>query len=123
MRDLARNQRPVYYALFDRIDQVTDTDGYLAGQKAVYHKPVKMMACVHHSSGISTVEPFGTFQDYDLLMTTHDMACPIDENTVIWAEGATPNEAADNWNYRVNRVSPYLNMRIIMLTRTPKNEH
>ena len=45
-------------------------------------------------------------EDYDRTMTTTDTACPIDENTVLWLDGASTDEAH---NYIVKKRAPWKN--------------
>ena len=49
------------------------------------------MLCVSPNKGSSEVEQFGSLADYDRTMTTADINCQIDENAVLWINGADTN--------------------------------
>lgn len=45
-------------------------------------------------------------EDYDRTMTTADPKCPIDENAVLWVDGA---DTEGPWNYIVKEVGRWKN--------------
>ena len=83
MKCLKRNQTSLHYALYKGKEQITDEDGNLTGEyKVLYSDPVEMQANVSAASGASQVEQFGNSIQYDKVIVTDDISCPIDENTV-----------------------------------------
>ena len=64
------------------------------------------MLCVSPNKGNSEVEQFGSLEDYDRTATTADPNCPIDENSVLWVDGADATEA---YNYKVKKVARWKN--------------
>lgn len=45
-----------------------------------------MRANVSAATGYAQTEQFGTFIDYDKVIVTDDMACPINEHTVLFID-------------------------------------
>lgn len=64
------------------------------------------MLCVSPNKGSSEVEQFGSMEDYDRTATTADPKCPIDENAVLWVDGA---DTDGPWNYIVKEVGRWKN--------------
>ena len=130
MRTLKRNQTPIWYAQYQGQTELTDSDGNYAGEKvAHYSTPVMMMANVSPTTGQSYAESFGYLKDYDRVLMTDWMECPIDENTVLWydkepddipAPGGEPGEtvkSSEGFNYIVRRVAKSLNSIAIAISR------
>ena len=108
MRGLDRNKQSFYYALYQGATDVTDSGGYLTGEKTVtYATPVQMYASISRATGITFTEEFGTEADYDKVIVTFDLDCPIDEHSVLYI-GITPGTGIEP-NYVVKRVSKSLN--------------
>ena len=116
MRGMVRNKRPFWYALYAGVTDVTDSNGYLTGEKAIsYTEPVEAEANVSREQGIAFTEEFGTEADYDKVIVTFDMDCPIDEHSVLWVDiqpgtGVSPD-------YVVKRVSKSLNSISIAIAK------
>ena len=109
MKALARNKQTIYYALYKGKEKVYDANGlYTGDHKPSYEEPVKMRMNVSAARGSASVEMFGVNTNYSKVLVTDDMSCPIEETSVMWV-GHTPNETADNYNYRVVRVGKSLN--------------
>lgn len=92
MRTLKRNKRPFYYA-----NPVKETmipgqyDGLYSGEVSVtYTTPVMMKANISPASGSAQAEAFGTLTDYDKVIVTDDIDCPIDEHTVLFIDVLPP---------------------------------
>ena len=131
MRCLRRNKRGISYALFAGKFPLTDQEGYLTGENVLTYKAaVTLEANFTPASGSSTIEQFGNVQDYDRVIITDDMDCPIDENSIIWvnkipavadtfspvvpADDLLPDESLypaettyeyDNYNYVVRHIA------------------
>ena len=90
MRCLKRNKRRIWYCLYKQTDTVTDTYGNEVGSHVVYEQPVEMWANVSQATGRNSFEQFGSSQNYDKVIVTEDMDCPIDENTVLIVDNTPP---------------------------------
>lgn len=107
MRSLIRNQQPVFYKLYLRQEEIVDEFGNATGSFIpVYGDLKSTMLCVSPNKNNSEVEQFGSFVEYDRTMTTADTSLPIDENTVLWVDGA---DTSGPWNYIVKKVAPWKN--------------
>ena len=109
-----RNDTPFYYALFDSKTALYDEYGNESGVKVSYQAPVLMYANISPATGTAQTETFGTLENYDKVIVTHDMSCPIDENSVLFIdkEPETPvgNETVEPvYDYIVRRVAKSLN--------------
>ena len=108
-----RNDRPFYYCLYenDRVAEdsavigkgvsgrsqvgtneelahlLLDEYGNETGERALnYASPVLMYANISPASGSSQTEMFGNLENYDKVIVTRDMDCPIDENSVLFID-------------------------------------
>ena len=103
MRDLKRNQQPIYYALLvkskgvDEWGNEVETNGY--------SDPERLLISRSANKGETAAQAFGADLQYDLEMSTHDMNCPIDEFSRVWID-RNPTEPH---NYEVAAVSKSLN--------------
>lgn len=89
MRTLQRNKRTFYYCLYRHSSPIEDEYGNETGETlVVYQEPVEMKANVSQAAGQTNAEMFGTLENYDKVIVTSDMSCPIDENTVLFIEKA-----------------------------------
>ena len=106
MKALARNKRTFYYALYNNLVDVHDEDGFYTGEQEIgYSDPVKAKMNISASSGAAELEWFGITENYDKIIVTDDMECPIAEDTVLWIDAKPP--AAHN--YVVVRVARSIN--------------
>lgn len=104
MRDLKRNKQTIWYSL---LNVSTDTDEWGNTEDVkTYGEPVQMDISISGNKGEVSQQAFGTDLKYDREMSTHDMACPIDEYSHLWLDGRSPNETH---NYTVKAVSKTLN--------------
>ena len=107
MQSLARNQFPVYYRQYEGESEILDEYGNKTGTFAPrYGELKKAYLSVSPSRSDASLEPFGTLTDYDLTMSTSDTSCPIDENTILWIDGA---DTAKSHNYYVKKRAPWKN--------------
>ena len=107
MRNLARNTQPVFYRPYEGEEEIIDEYGNSTGSYVPKYGDLKSaMLCVSPNKGTSEVEQFGSIEDYDRTMTTADPKCPIDENSVLWVDGA---DTSGPYNYIVKRKSPWKN--------------
>lgn len=131
MRCLKRNKRSFSYALFIGKYPIMDDDHNYTGENVMaYRAAVTPKANFTPASGSSTIEQFGNVQDYDRVIITDDLDCPIDENSIIWIdkipvitetfspvvpdEGLSPDDALypaetaygyENYNYVVKHIA------------------
>lgn len=120
MRIMERNKQSFWYLLYDRKVPVTDEDGNETGEETVVYKPaVSFRANVSAATGASQVEQFGNVAGYDKVIVTDDMACPIDENTVLFLdkEPVYDEDGKPLYDYMVRRVAKSLNSVSIAVTK------
>ena len=113
MKCLKRNQRPFWYCLYvnDRvpgdtsvageaiagtsvtgdseknINYIIDEYGNETGERILnYAAPVEMYANISQATGQSNTEQFGNLENYDKVIVTDDLDCPIDENSVLFID-------------------------------------
>ena len=107
MRSLLRNQQPVFYKLYKGQEEILDewrnpTGSYIP----IYSELKSAMLCVSPNKGNSEVEQFGSLEDYDRTATTADTTCQIDEDSVLWVDGA---DIDGPYNYIVKRKALWKN--------------
>lgn len=107
MRSLLRNQQPVFFKLYEGEKEIIDQYGNPTGSYIpVYSELKSAMLCVSPNKGSSEVEQFGSLADYDRTMTTADTKCQIDEDAVLWIDGA---DTDGPWNAIVKLKAPWKN--------------
>lgn len=107
MRALYSNLSPVFFRCKEYDLEIMDQYGNLLGTYLpVYGAVQSAMLCVSPNKGNSEVQGFGIDLDYSRTMTSADPNCAIDENTVLWIDGADTDGA---WNYEVKAVAKWKN--------------
>lgn len=107
MRELERNKRTIYYALFDKNEPILDDDGNDTGEaRATYFPPVELRINVSPAAGESATRQFGDIVDYDRTLVICDTTLPIDEHTVFWIDEPDTSQPFD---YTVKKVAESLN--------------
>lgn len=109
MRCLNRNKRKFWYCLYmgsdtERVDEWGNATGEFP---PIYGEPVEMMANISPASGRSNIDVFGALENYDKVIVTSDMNCPIDERSVLYVD-KEPG-AGEQHDYIVRRVAKSLN--------------
>lgn len=85
MRSLNRNKRLVRYALLTGETANTDEYGNETGESTPTYGEIEALRVnISAASGEEAVEAFGSFTGYSRTMFTTDIACPIDEDSIIW---------------------------------------
>lgn len=121
MRSLKRNQRTLYYQLYqDHIPiYETDLDGnivtdpmtgepLLTGEYEVgYANPVEFRANVSAARGEANTDPFGVDTQYDKTVCSCDMKLPIDELSQLYVD-QKPGDGRKA-DYKVVKVAKSLN--------------
>lgn len=85
-RRRTRNDRPFWYCLYGDTETVEDEYGNEIGSRVTYAEPVKMYANISPATGYAQTEQFGNLDNYDKVIVTGDMDCPIDENSVLFID-------------------------------------
>lgn len=119
MRDCLRNQRTIWYALYDGKEPVM-VNGLDSGQnKEIYSKPKMAEVNVASATGGAETELFGASVQYDrVISTVQDL--PIDEYSRIWVD-TIPNEQADNSDYKVKQVAKGLDQHLWAIEKVVRN--
>ena len=87
MRCLKRNQSKFWYCTYVGESELIDDLGHKTGEKAIlYSSPVQMWANISRATGFSSAEQFGNLENYDKVIVTDDLECPIDENSVLFVD-------------------------------------
>lgn len=87
MKTLKRNQQRFWYCLYDSEIIKVDEYGNETSEKIVtYEDPVEMYANISQATGYSNTEQFGNLENYDKVIVTDDLTCPIDESSVLFIE-------------------------------------
>lgn len=109
MKLMSINTRTIHYALYTgRGEAILDDDGYETGESAVNHGTPVALTCNVGAieKGETWIAVFGVEDNYDRVIVTDKMDCPIDENSVLWVD-VTPDNSTP-YDYTVWRVSKYL---------------
>ena len=121
MRSLLRNQQPVFYKLLEGQEEITDPYGNPTGSYIpIYSELRSTMMCVSPNKGSSEVEQSGSLEDYDRTMSTSDTTCDIDEDAVLWIDGA---DVDGPYNYIVKLVAPWKNSVSYAIKRVEVSEY
>ena len=99
MQNLRRNQSIVYYKNYVKNVEIIDEYGNVTGS---YDKEYGDSGNI----GTSEYQTFGRSLDYDRTLTTADMSCDIDENSILWLDGA---DTSKPHNYVVKKRSATIN--------------
>ena len=112
MKTLKRNQKTLWYCLYQDQETVYDEYGNETGSpRVLYGEPVEMKANVSQATGQSNTEQFGNLENYDKVIVTDWMECPIDEHSVLFID-KEPEYSLDGdpmYDYTVRRVAKSLN--------------
>lgn len=109
MRNLKRNTQTVYFKKFlGETTPVLDRNGNETGSFLPSYSENILVAtlCVSPNRGTSDVEMFGSFDDYDRTMTTTDTSCKINEESILWVDGA---DTEKSHNYIVKKKAAWKN--------------
>lgn len=93
--------------MYEGEEELIDEWGNSTGEYAPKYGPLKSaMLCVSPNKGTSETEQFGSTEQYDRTVTTADTSLEIDENTILWVDGA---DTSGPWNYEVKAVARWKN--------------
>lgn len=83
MRLLERNKQRFFYSLFKGESSVRDYNG---NPLPKYSEAMSFRASISATKGNAETEQFGTNLDYDRVLITDDMQCPIDEQSILFID-------------------------------------
>lgn len=112
MRILQRSLQTLYYRLYNDTNEIQYDDyGNEIGYKVGYGDPVKFQANISPATGASSVEQFGDLENYDKVIVTSDMTCPIEETTVLYIDSVPQLVGGEYspYDYIVRRVARSIN--------------
>lgn len=111
VRTLKRNARPFYYSLFEGNMLIYDEYGNDTLETyASYSEPYKMVANISAATGQSSTEQFGNLDDYDKIIVTDWIDCPIDENSVLFVDKEPEfRDEIPVYDYTVRRIAKSIN--------------
>ena len=113
MRTVQRDKRPVWYAFYDGVTELMDSDGNYTGEYSVqYTTPVKTLMNVSGGRGQADIALFGLTQTFARTATTEDLETKWNTETVFWIETDPETQPFD---YRVVAVSRTINQVVIAL--------
>lgn len=90
MQNLARNTFTVWFQVYTGQVEIEDEYGNKTGSFTSTYGPLQsVQLMVSPNKGDATLEVFGALLDYDRTMITADTTCPINEQTILWLDGAS----------------------------------
>ena len=130
MRDLDRDKQTLWYSNYSGKTAMEDEYGNETGEYEITRtNPLQYRANIRAARGEVVARQFGEEEMYDRVIATHDMSCPISEDSVLWidktpeldANGAlkedTNGEVITPHNYVVKRVARSLTNILIAISR------
>ena len=113
MRTLQRNKRTIYYALYNGVKEVVDSDGNYTGEQEVSYGEVQTARMnVSGGRGQAEIELFGVDNPFTRTAVTDDLTTPFNTDTIFWFEA---DPTVDPHNYRCTGVSRTINQVVIAL--------
>lgn len=107
MQSLRRNTSKVWYQVYQGQTEIIDEYGNKTGSFGdTYGELMFAEMMVSPNKGDATLEVFGTLLDYDRVISTADTSCPIDEQTVLWLDGASTEKP---YTHVVRKRAPWKN--------------
>lgn len=120
MRTVKRNKRPVAYAFYQGVTELTDDDGNFTGEYEVsYTTPVKTLMNVSGGRGQADVALFGLTQNFSRTAVTDDLTTNWVTEMVLWVER---NPDTEPFNYRVAAVARTINQVVLALEEVDVSE-
>ena len=113
MRVVQRDKRTVWYAFYNGVTEIINSDGEYTGEYEVnYTTPVKARMNVSGGRGAADVAMFGFDSRYARSIVTEDLTTPFNTETVFWIE---TDPATQPHDYRVVGVSRTINQVVLAL--------
>lgn len=121
MRTSQRDKRPVAYAFYNGVTELTDDDGNYTGEYDVsYSEPVSALMNVSGGRGQADIALFGLTQTFSRTATTQDLDTDWNTEMVFWVEADPDTEPFD---YRVVAVSRTINQVVLALAEVETDEN
>ena len=118
MRNLLRNQKRIWYSLYEGKAPVLK-DGFETGQyQELYSDPVQVWVSLSSAAGRSETELFGAAIQYDRVLSTVE-CLPIDEYSRLWVDADPTN--GDEHDYKVKRVARGLHQHLWAVEKVVRN--
>lgn len=117
MRSLQRNKQTIWYRLLTGDPEpIMETDEWgnvldTGENTQPYSDPVKLKINVSQATGAAITEQFGNLDNYDKVLVTTQMDCPINGTTLLYID-TTPTQTNGKWSphdYVVRRVAKSIN--------------
>lgn len=106
MRVLSRNKQSFYYANYEGVTQVRDSDGNLTGDEEIkYSEPKHLKGVITMEKGTVESSLFGLNDVYDRVIILNKEDDVINEHSVLWIDVTTDNP----YNFIVTKVAKSLN--------------
>ena len=120
MRTVQRDKRNVWYAFYDGVTELMDSEGNYTGEYSVaYTTPAMTRMNVSGGRGQADIALFGLTQTFARTATTEDLETPWNTETVFWIE---TNPETDTFDYRVVAVSRTINQVVLALAEVEHDE-
>lgn len=94
MKTLNRNKQTFYYATYTGQTEIMDGELHTFEYATGYSAWTMFRANISPARGESSADVFGADVNYDKIIVTDDLSCPIDEHTVL-AIDIEPNERTE----------------------------
>lgn len=114
MRSLEINKQDIHYASYTGVKPLYDEYENEIGTVVTYSTPISYRINVSAAKGEMSTRQFGDSEDYNKVMVTSDMNCPITEGSVLWVDRQDTNASHD---YIVKRVARGLNTISIAIAK------
>lgn len=118
-----RNDRDFWYCLLDPTVEhaILDEYGNETGEIIPhYESAVSMYANISPARGQSQTEQFGNLDNYDKVIVTKDMSCPIDEHSVLFVEKEPEYATISTHEIRTVDSSDEI---VVVTYQQPKNDY
>lgn len=113
MRTSQRDKRPVAYASYVGIQELTDEYGNYTGEYDVeYSEPIKTLMNVSGGRGQADIALFGLTQNFSRTAVTQDLETDWNTEMVMWVERDPDTEPFD---YRISQVARTVNQVVLAL--------
>lgn len=87
MRNLKKDERDMWYALYEGMKPILDENGDETGDYTMkYSAPVAFSASLSAGNGSAQREVFGVDIDFTRSISTADLSLPIIETSLVWYE-------------------------------------
>lgn len=120
MRTSQRDKRPVAYASYVGIQELTDEYGNYTGEYDVeYSDPIKTLMNVSGGRGQADIALFGLTQNFSRTAVTQDLETDWNTEMVMWVERDPDTEPFD---YRISQVARTINQVVLALEEVDVSE-